>query len=98
MSRDQAKPSSHWAKISSQDRFKIRASEPLSRDSSHWAMIRPSQALSPQAKIYFKLQFEPPSLWAEIRAKPSWAVFFSYYFVNKLKGFIKLHLEFEGEC
>ena len=55
--------SSHWAEIPSQDHFKIRASEPLNRDLSNWAMIRPSQD-----KIYFKLQSEPPSLWIEIWA------------------------------
>ena len=93
MSRDRAKLSSHWAKIPSQDHFKIWASEPLSRDPSHRAMIQPSQAEIEVPKPKSK----PPSLWAEIRAigssyKPSWVEprYLSYFFVNKLKSFIKI--------
>ena len=92
MSRDRAKLSSHWAEILSQDHLKIRASEPLSRDPSHWAMIRLSQA-----KIYFKPNSKPPSHRAEIRAiepryEPSRVEprYLSYSFVNKFKGFIKI--------
>ena len=87
MSRDWAKLLSHWAEIPSQDHFKIRAFEPLSCDLSHWAMISPSQPLSPQTKS------EPPSFWAEIRAielryEPSRVEprYLSYSFVTKLKG------------
>ena len=92
MSWDRAKTSSHWAEIPSQDHFKIQASKPLSRDSSHWAIIWPSQA-----EIYFKPKSKPPSLWAEIRAiEPRYESsqvepkYLHYSFVNKFKGFIKI--------
>ena len=49
MSRDRAKPSSHWAEIPSQDHFKIQASKPRSELSSH-VPTKPSRDLL-QAKI-----------------------------------------------
>ena len=83
MSRDRAKPLSHWVEISSRDHYKIRASKPLSRDPSHQAMIWPSQAEIEVPKPKSK----PPSLWSKIRAielryESSWVEF---YFVTKLK-------------
>ena len=87
MSRDRAKSSSHWAEISSQDHFKIRASEPLSHDPT-----KPSRDLSYQAKIQaIECLSRDPSHWIEIRAnnrvKPR---YLSYSFVTKLKNFIKI--------
>uniref|UniRef100_A0A2N9GFA1 Uncharacterized protein n=1 Tax=Fagus sylvatica TaxID=28930 RepID=A0A2N9GFA1_FAGSY len=67
------KPSS-LTEIPSQDHFKIRASEPLSRDPSHRAMIRPSQAKI-KLQAYNPEPIEPlsqdPSHRVEIRAKSS---------------------------
>ena len=85
---------SHWAtELRSRSKtFKIWASKPLSHDLSHQAMIQPNQAEINVPKPKSK----PPSLWAEIRAiepkyKPSRveSKYLSYFFVTKLKGYIK---------
>ena len=98
MSRDRAKPLSHWAEISSQDHFKIRASKPL----SHWAAIRAIEPWFDQAKLRSKSPSQNPSRRAiELRFEPSRVEprYLSYSFVTKLKGYIKnLHLKFEREC
>ena len=72
--------------------FQDPSLEPLSRDPSHRAMIRPSHA-----EIYYRPKSKPLSLWAEIwaiepRYEPSRVEprYLSYSFVNKLTGFIKI--------
>ena len=86
MSRDRAKPSTHWAEIPSQDYFKIQAFKPLSRDPSHWAMIRPSlwvEISSHRAEIQATEPLSRDSSHrAEIRAKPSWVKIFKLFFCN----------------
>ena len=86
MSRDRAKPLSHWAEISSQDHFKIRASELRSKPLSH-DPTKPSRDLL-QAKIQAtKPLSRDPSHRAEIRAKPSWAKIFELFFCKQTQRF-----------
>ena len=83
-SQDRAKPLSHWADIPSQV---IQDSSLWATElrSSHWAMIRPNQT---EIQV-IKPKFEPSSLWAMIRAKPSWAAFW-VLFCYQTQDFIKI--------
>ena len=73
---------------------------------SLWVAIRAIKPWSDRAKqIYFKLQSEPPSLWAEIQAiklryKPSRVEphFLAIILLPNSKVSLKLHIEFEGKC